>query len=46
MTKCSTDTAIRDIKDLMDKGILKQEEAGGRSTNYELAKEWSRRFEK
>ena len=23
-------------KDLMDKGILRQEEGGGRSTNYEL----------
>ena len=34
--KCSQDTAIRDIKDLMDKGILQQEEAGGRSTNYKL----------
>lgn len=46
MAKCSADTALRDIKDLMEKGILKQEEAGGRSTNYELTKEWSRRFEK
>jgi Fic family protein len=36
ITKCSSDTALRDIKDLMDKGILKQEESGGRSTNYEL----------
>jgi Fic family protein len=36
ITKCSTDTALRDIKDLMDKKILKQEESGGRSTNYEL----------
>lgn len=36
MAKCSKDTAIRDINDLMDKGILKKEEAGGRSTNYEL----------
>jgi Fic family protein len=34
--KCSQDTAIRDIKDLIDKGILRQEESGGRSTNYEL----------
>jgi DeoR/GlpR family transcriptional regulator of sugar metabolism len=33
---CSSDTALRDIKDLMDKGILRQEEGGGRSTNYEL----------
>ena len=36
ITKCSADTALRDIKDLMDKKILKQEESGGRSTNYEL----------
>jgi Fic family protein len=36
ITKCSPDTALRDIKDLIDKGILRQEESGGRSTNYEL----------
>jgi Fic family protein len=36
IAKCSSDTALRDIKDLMEKGILKQEESGGRSTNYEL----------
>ena len=36
MTKCSTDTALRDIKDLIDKGILQQDNSGGRSTNYEL----------
>lgn len=34
--KCSQDTAIRDIKDLIEKGILQQEESGGRSTNYAL----------
>ncbi len=33
---CSVDTALRDIKDLIEKGILKQEESGGRSTNYEM----------
>lgn len=38
MAKCSTDTALRDIKDLIEKGILQQEPAGGRSTNYELKK--------
>jgi len=37
IAKCSLDTALRDIKDLIEKGILKQEESGGRSTNYELA---------
>lgn len=36
MTKSSQDTALRDIKDLIEKGILKQEASGGRSTNYEL----------
>jgi Fic family protein len=36
ITKTSTDTALRDIQDLVNKGILKKEEAGGRSTNYEL----------
>lgn len=34
--KCSRDTAIRDINDLIDKGILKKEDAGGRSTSYVL----------
>lgn len=37
IAKCSPDTALRDIKDLIDKGILRQEQQGGRSTNYELA---------
>lgn len=37
IAKCSPDTALRDIKDLIEKGILRQEQQGGRSTNYELA---------
>lgn len=36
ITKSSPDTALRDIKDLIAKGILKQQDSGGRSTNYEL----------
>ena len=36
ITKCSQDTAIRDIQDLMNKDILQKEAVGGRSTNYEL----------
>lgn len=36
MTKSSTDTALRDIKDLVEKGILKPEKQSGRSANYEL----------
>ena len=36
ITKTSSDTALRDIKDLIKKGILQQEKQGGRSTNYTL----------
>ncbi len=37
MAKTSPDTALRDIQDLINKGILiKDENAGGRSTNYVL----------
>jgi len=36
IAKCSKDTAIRDINDLISKDILKKEEGGGRSTSYEL----------
>lgn len=36
IAKCSTDTALRDIQDLIDKKILKKESAGGRSTCYAL----------
>ena len=36
--KCSQDTALRDIEDLIRKGVLKKESAGGRSTSYSLAK--------
>ncbi len=40
IAKCSADTALRDIKDLIEKGILEQEESGGRSTNYNLIPKW------
>lgn len=36
IAKCSKDTAIRDINDLISKEVLQKESAGGRSTNYEL----------
>ena len=36
IARCSQDTAIRDIQDLINKGILRKEAEGGRSTNYEL----------
>jgi Fic family protein len=35
--KCSTDTALRDIRELVERGILVQNSAGGRSTSYRLA---------
>ncbi len=36
IAKCSTDTALRDIQDLINKNILRKTEGGGRSTSYEL----------
>ncbi len=36
IAKCSTDTALRDIQDLLDKDILEKEVGGGRSTSYKL----------
>lgn len=36
LTKCSPDTALRDIRELMEHGILRQGESGGRSTSYAL----------
>src|SRR3989338_5994829 len=36
ITKCSQDTALRDIQELVDKGILIKDSAGGRSTSYLL----------
>jgi len=36
IAKTSSDTALRDIKDLVQKGILQQTAEGGRSVNYEL----------
>lgn len=36
ISKCSEDTALRDIKDLIEKGILQQDKEGGRSIRYRL----------
>ena len=36
IAKCSPDTALRDINDLLDRGVLRKSEAGGRSTSYVL----------
>lgn len=38
IAKCSKDTAVRDINDLLQKRILQKENAGGRSTSYILFK--------
>ncbi len=36
IAKCSTDTALNDINDLVKKGVLRKNEGGGRSTSYSL----------
>lgn len=36
IAKCSQDTALRDIQDLLEKKVLQKERAGGRSTSYVL----------
>jgi Fic family protein len=42
LAKISHDTALRDIQHLIAKGILRQEESGGRSTAYALIREQER----
>ena len=39
IAKCSPDTALRDINELLERGMLRKSEAGGRSTSYELNRE-------
>jgi Fic family protein len=36
LTKCSNDTALRDIQDLKGRGLFIQNTSGGRSTSYRL----------
>ncbi len=36
LVKCSQDTALRDIDDLIARGVLAKDAAGGRSTSYSL----------
>jgi len=36
LAKCSQDTALRDITDLLDRGTLAKDAVGGRSTSYSL----------
>jgi Fic family protein len=37
IAKCSADTALRDIRELLELGVLVQNPGGGRSTSYRLA---------
>jgi Fic family protein len=37
LAKCSQDTAYRDILDLVERGALRKDPGGGRSTSYSLA---------
>ena len=41
MAECSQDTALRDIDDLLKRGVLVKDAAGGRSTSYSLAWAWT-----
>ena len=34
--KCSPDTALRDINEMIARGVLRRASAGGRSTSYEI----------
>jgi len=43
IAKCSQDTALRDINDLLARGVLRKLDAGGRSTSYELSESARRR---
>jgi Fic family protein len=36
LAKCSADTALRDIRELLDRGVLVQNPGAGRSTSYRL----------
>ncbi|MBL7682038.1 MAG: Fic family protein [Flavipsychrobacter sp.] len=36
INKCSADTALRDINDLIEQGILEKDGSGGRSAGYQL----------
>jgi len=36
INKCSPDTALRDINDLIEQGVLEKDGSGGRSSGYRL----------
>ena len=37
LARCSNDTALRDIRELLERGIVAKNSGGGRSTSYRLA---------
>lgn len=37
LAQCSSDTALRDIRDLLDRGVLLRNPGGGRSVSYQIA---------
>jgi Fic family protein len=37
LTRCSSDTALRDIRDLLERGVLLRNPGGGRSVSYRMA---------
>jgi Fic family protein len=39
LAKCSQDTAYRDILDLIERGALRKDPGGGRSTSYSLVRD-------
>ena len=41
LTKCSHDTALRDIQELVAAGVLTRDPGGGRSTSYSLAEPYA-----
>lgn len=36
IAKCSPDTALRDVTNLLERGVLRKTDGGGRSTSYAL----------
>ncbi|MFT4542466.1 MAG: Fic family protein [Planctomycetota bacterium] len=37
LARCSSDTALRDIRELVERGVLAKNESGGRSSSYRFA---------
>jgi Fic family protein len=42
LAKCSMATAQRDLKDLVDRGLLLRNEGGSKNTSYTVAAPWRR----